>query len=71
MTNGSERNGASRDAQLVANILQCQSAMQMAVHEAVEAGLKVTVVIESMHKVGEHHAEPLLETDVERVIRLT
>jgi len=61
----------SQDEARVATITQCQSALQMAIHAAVEAGLKVTVVVEAMHSVGEHYSEPLLEVDVERVIKLT
>ena len=61
----------SGDEGKVAAISQCQAALQMAIHEAVEAGLKVTVVVESMQKVGDHYSEPLVEVDVERVIKLT
>jgi len=66
-----DRSDSERDEQLVANIIQHQSALQLAIHEAVLAGLKVTMVVESMHKVGDHYPEPLLEADVERVIKLT
>ena len=59
------------DERLVAAIMQAQSALQIAIHQAVEAGLKVAVTVESMHKVGEHYPEPLLEIGVERVIKLT
>jgi hypothetical protein len=58
------------DERLVGTITQAQAVLQLAVHEAVEAGLKVTVTVESMHKVGEHYPEPLLEVGVERVIKL-
>lgn len=61
----------AQDQRLVEEILRCQSALQRAVHEAVEAGLKVTVTIESMHPVGDHCPEPLVEATVERVIKLT
>ena len=61
----------TRDEHLVAAIARSRSALQLAVHEAVEAGLRVTVIVESMHRVGEHYPEPLVETSVERVIKLT
>ena len=61
----------SADEERVASISQCQSALQMAIHEAVEAGLKVSVAVEAMNSVGEHYSEPLVEVDVERVIKLT
>lgn len=59
------------DERLVSAITQAQAVLQLAIHEAVEVGLKVTVTVESMHKVGEHYPEPLLEVGVERVIKLT
>jgi hypothetical protein len=59
------------DERLVTTITQAQAALQAAIHEAVEAGLKVTVTVESMHKIGEHYPEPLLEVGIERVIKLT
>jgi len=61
----------SQDEARVAAIMQCQSALQVAIHEAVEAGLKVTVAVEAMHSVGDHYSEPLVEVDMERVIKLT
>lgn len=61
----------ARDEHLVAAISRSQSALQLAIHDAVEAGLRVTVTVESMHRVGEHYSEPLVETSVERVIKLT
>lgn len=69
--NDSHVDGRVDDERLVSAITQAQSALQVAVHEAVEAGLKVAVTVESMHKVGEHYPEPLLEVGVERVIKLT
>jgi len=69
--NAGNLNDGARDEQMVAHIMQCQSALQLAIHDAVEVGLKVTVMVESMQKVGEHYPEPLLEADVERVIKLT
>ena len=70
MNTKSLKEGA-RDESLVANILRHQSALQVAIHDAVEAGLKVTVVVESMQRIGDHYPEPLLEMEVERVIKLT
>jgi len=61
----------AQDESLVATITQCQSALQLAIHAAIEAGLKVSVAVEAMHSVGEHYSEPLVEIDVERVIKLT
>ena len=61
----------AHDESLVATITQCQSALQLAIHSAIEAGLKVSVAVEAMHSVGEHYSEPLVEIDVERVIKLT
>jgi len=69
--NDSQVAGGVEDERLVTTITQAQAVLQVAIHEAVEAGLKVTVTVESMHKVGEHYPEPLLEVGVERVIKLT
>ena len=69
--NDSHVAGGVEDERLVSTITQAQAALQVAIHEAVEAGLKVTVTVESMHKIGEHYPEPLLEVGIERVIKLT
>ena len=69
--NDSHVAGRADDECLVSTITQAQAVLQVAIHEAVEAGLKVTVTVESMHKVGEHYPAPLLEVGVDRVIKLT
>jgi hypothetical protein len=51
--------------------MSAAAVLQQTIHNAVEAGLKVTVQVESMHHVGHHHPEPLVELTAERVIRLT
>jgi hypothetical protein len=59
-----------RDQRLARDLTSAASALQRAIHSAVEAGLKVTVEVESMHHVGHHHPEPLVEIMAERVIKL-
>jgi hypothetical protein len=59
-----------RDQCLARDLTSAASALQRAIHSAVEAGLKVTVKVESMHHVGHHHPEPLVEIMAERVIKL-
>jgi hypothetical protein len=59
-----------RDEHLVRHLSETLSAFQRALHEAVEAGLKVSVTVETMHKVGEHYPEPLVEVAAERVTKL-
>ena len=62
--------GQARDQKLVTEVSRSLSALQQSIHAAVEAGLKVAVTVESMHAVGEHYPEPLVEVGVERVITL-
>jgi len=59
------------DQQLARDLTSAAAALQKIIHSAVEAGLKVSVEVESMHHVGHHHPEPLVEVMAERVIRLT
>jgi hypothetical protein len=59
------------DERLARALTSAAAELQQAIHSAVEAGLKVTVEVESMHHVGHHHPEPLMEVMAERVIRLT
>jgi hypothetical protein len=59
------------DEQLAQELEGAAMKLQQAIHSAVEAGLKVTVELESMHHVGHHYPEPLVEIQVERVIKLT
>jgi hypothetical protein len=58
------------DERLAHDVTSAAAALQRSIHAAVEAGLKVAVRVESMRHVGHHYAEPLVEVDVERVIRL-
>jgi len=58
------------DEALAAEVVRAAAALQQAIHRAVEAGLKVGVEVESMHQVGHHYPEPLVEVEVERVIKL-
>lgn len=60
-----------RDEHLALELTSAAAAMQQAIHAAVEAGLKVTVEVESLHHAGHHLPEPLVEVMAERVIRLT
>jgi hypothetical protein len=59
-----------RDQQLAQALESAAAVLQQAIHAAVEAGLKVTAEVESMHHVGNHYPEPLVEILVERVIKL-
>lgn len=59
------------DERLALELIRSAAALQQAIHNGVEAGLKVTVKIQTMHQVANHYPEPLVEVDVERVIRLT
>jgi len=58
------------DERLTHELTMAAAEMQRAIHAAVLAGLKVTVSVETMHHVGHHYPEPLLEVQVERVIKL-
>ena len=58
------------DEHLAHELTLAAAAMQRAIHAAVEAGLKVTLAVETMHQVGHHYPEPLVEVGVERVIKL-
>jgi len=60
-----------RDQLLARDLTSAAASLQKAIHAAVEAGLKVTVEVESMHHVGHHHPEPLVEVRAERVIKLS
>jgi hypothetical protein len=59
-----------RDAALAQAVSERLAALQLAIREAVEAGLKVEVMVEQMHPVGEHYPQPLLEASVERIEKL-
>jgi hypothetical protein len=58
------------DARLAHDLTIAAAELQRAIHAAVLAGLKVTLKVETMHHVGHHHPEPLVEVEVERVIKL-
>jgi hypothetical protein len=58
------------DARLAHDLENAAAALQQTIHAAVEAGLKVSVRVEAMQHIGHHYAEPLVEVQVERVIRL-
>jgi hypothetical protein len=58
------------DEHLAHEVAMAAAEMQRAIHAAVLAGLKVTLAVETMHQVGHHYAEPLVEVGVERVIKL-
>lgn len=60
-----------RDRHLAQELTKAAAALQRSIHLAVEAGLRVTVTVETMHQVGHHHPEPLVEVKAERVIGLT
>jgi hypothetical protein len=60
----------NHDERLAHDLTLAVAALQQAVHAAVLAGLKVSLKVESMHHVGHHHPEPLVEVEVERVIKL-
>lgn len=71
MSDSSSALDRERDERLARDLGNAAASLQRAIHAAVEAGLKVTVEIESMHHVGRHYPEPLVEVTTERVIRLT
>lgn len=58
------------DERLAHDLTLAAAELQRAVHAAVLAGLKVSLKIESLHHVGHHYPEPLVEVEVERVIKL-
>ena len=60
-----------RDEKLARDLTSTAAALQQAIHRAVAAGLKVSVEVESMHHVGHHYPEPLVEVTAARVIQLT
>ncbi|MGA7982464.1 MAG: hypothetical protein WCA32_19860 [Chromatiaceae bacterium] len=57
------------DERLAHDLTMAAAELQQAIHAAVLAGLKVTLKVETMHHVGHHHPEPLVEVEVERVIK--
>jgi len=71
MRDSSSAPDLERDEHLARDLTSAAAGLQQAIHAAVEAGLKVSVQVESMHHVGHLHPEPLVEVTAERVIRLT
>jgi len=68
----SDIGAASRsDEQLAQAVTRQLEMLQVAIHEAVEAGLRVELTVEHMHKVGKHYPEPLIEVNLERIVKLT
>jgi hypothetical protein len=59
-----------QDERLTHELTMAAATLQRAIHAAVMAGLKVDLTVETMHHVGHHHPEPLVEVAVERVIKL-
>ena len=70
MSNSHSTPDLQQDTKLANDVVQAVAAAQQAIHAAVRSGLKVTAQIESMHHVGHHHPEPLIEVNLERVITL-
>ena len=58
------------DERLAHDLTLAAAVLQQAVHAAVLAGLKVSMKVEFMQHVGHHYPEPLVEVEVERVIKL-
>ena len=58
------------DEHLAHDLTLAAAEMQRAIHAAILAGLKVTLAVETMQHVGHHYPEPLVEVEVERVIKL-
>lgn len=71
MSDSTSALGHERDERLARELTNAATKLQQAIHSAVEAGLKVTVDVETMHHVGHHYPEPLVEIMVERVIKLS
>lgn len=70
MSEAQTKSEQEHDERLAHDLTVTAAALQRAIHAAVLAGLKVTMKVEAMHHVGHHHPEPLVEVEVERVIKL-
>ena len=57
------------DERIAHELTMATAEMQRAIHAAVLAGLKVTLAVETMQHVGHHYPEPLVEIEVERVVK--
>lgn len=58
------------DERLARDLLSAAAVLQQRIHSAVEAGLMVSLTVETMHQVGHRFPEPLVEVSIERVIKL-
>jgi hypothetical protein len=70
MSEAQKRPEQAHDERLAQELTLAAAEMQRAIHAAVLAGLKVSLTVETMHHVGHHYPEPLVELQVERVIKL-
>jgi hypothetical protein len=70
MTEAQKNTQHAHDERLAHELMMATAELQRAIHAAVLAGLKVSLTIETMHHVGHHFPEPLVEVEVERVIKL-
>jgi hypothetical protein len=70
MSEAQTKSEQEHDERLAHDLTVAAAALQRAIHAAVLAGLKVELKLEAMHHVGHHHPEPLVEVEVERVIKL-
>lgn len=70
MSDSNNPGDVERDVKLAQDLKSAAAKLQQAIHYAVEAGLKVSIEVESMHHVGHRYPEPLVEVQVERVIKL-
>jgi hypothetical protein len=70
MSEAQKKPDQEHDERLARELTMAAAELQRAIHAAVLGGLKVTLAVESMHHVGHHYPEPLVEVEVERVIKL-
>ena len=70
MIQAQNKSEQEHDERLAHELTMAAAEMQRAIHAAVQAGLKVTLAVETMQHVGHHYPEPLVEVLVERVIKL-
>lgn len=70
MTDSHSAADLQHDEKLARDVIHTVALAQQAIHAAVTAGLNVSAKVELMHHVGHHCPEPLIEVNVERVIKL-
>ncbi|UHD18436.1 hypothetical protein [Thiocapsa bogorovii] len=70
MSEAQKKPDQEHDEHLAHELTMAAAQMQRAIHAAIQAGLKVTLKVETMKHVGHHYPEPLVEVEVERVIKL-